>query len=413
MLRMLTGLKCPTKVPVAWAVAHAGAFSSGKRGLKPTRLRLLSVTSGLWIALASLTSLARCAEPPRVVSATAAPDWDQRFQRTSGWIGADGNYSVQVAPDRLLWFYSDTLIGRVENGRRVDSKLINNSVGVQTPTLAGQQLEFFHGTDAQGQPAALFIPDDPKHWFWLLGGTCIDAKVHLFLWEFEKSSDPGVFGFVNVGVSHAVIDNPLDPPTTWKVTRRPLPFTELTKERRVIFGSAVLQHGDYVYVYGVRETPQVHLSPRKMLLARVPVASVSDPSRWEFRTASGWSQDFHEAAPIASGLSSEYSVSPLPALGQFISISHGDLLSPMINARFADQPWGPWSEPVGIWTCPEPAGKKGYFAYAGKAHPALSTGDDLLITYAVNSFQFGDLFSDASLYWPRFVRVKLAKRMPE
>ena len=284
---------------------------------------------------------------------------------------------------------------------------------MQTPTLAGQQIEFFHGTDAQGQPAALFIPDDPQHWFWLLGGACVEGKVHQFLWEFKKSQDPGVFGFVNVGVSLAVIENPLDLPTQWKVTRRPLPWTEITKERRVLFGSAVLLHGDYVYVYGVRETPQEYLSPRQMLLARVPVASVSDPSRWEFRTTDGWSKDFHEAAPIASGLSSEYSVSHLPALDQFISISHGDLLSPKINARFADQPWGPWSEPVEVWTCPEPAAKKGYFAYAGKAHPALSTGDELLVTYAVNSFQFGDLFSDASLYWPRFVRVKLSPRKPE
>ena len=38
-------LTFPTKVPVAWALAHAGALSSGKRGLKPTLLRLLSETS--------------------------------------------------------------------------------------------------------------------------------------------------------------------------------------------------------------------------------------------------------------------------------------------------------------------------------------------------------------------------------
>ncbi len=373
----------------------------------------MRITTCLSIVLASLSAQVQSAEPPRVISATAAPDWDQRFQRTSGWIGADGNYSVPVNADRLLWFYSDTLLGRVENGRRVDSKMINNSVGVQTKTAAGPQIEFFQGTDAKGQPTALFLPDDSKHWYWLLGGTCLDSKVHLFLWEFEKSPDPGVFGFANAGVSHAEIKNPLDPPSQWKVTRRPLPFTEIIPQRRVLFGSAVMTHGDFAYVYGVRETPQEKFSPRQMLLARVPVTSINDHSRWEFRTAAGWSTDFHEATSIASGMSSEYSVSHLPAFDQFLSISHGDLLSPKIVARFADQPWGPWSEPVEVWTCPEPAAKKGYFAYAGKAHSALSTGDELLITYAVNSFQFGDLFSDPSLYWPRFVKVKLAKSKPE
>ena len=81
--------------------------------------------------------------------------------------------------------------------------------------------------------------------------------------------------------------------------------------------------------------------------------------------------------------------------------------------RVADQPWGPWSEPVELWTCPEPARQKGYFAYAGKAHPELSPDDELLVTYAVNSFQFSDLFNDATLYRPRFIKVKLAPLAPK
>ncbi len=362
-----------------------------------------------WMAmiLVGTASLVSSAEPPRIVSAEAATDWDERFQQSQGWIGADGNYSVQVTPERILWFFSDTLLGRVENGRRIDTKMINNSIGVQTQTPTGPQLEFFHGTTAEGRPAALFIPDDPAHWFWLLGGTCVDSQVHLLLWEFEKSADPGVFGFRNVGVSHAVIENPLNSPNDWKVTRSSLPCTEISAERRILFGSAVMQHGEFVYIYGVRETPQEKFSPRQMLLARVPSASLADHSRWEFRTESGWSADFHEATSLAAGMASEYSVSALPSGDQFVSISHADLLSPKIVARFADQPWGPWSEPVDVWTCPEPAVKKGYFAYSGKAHPELSSGGELLITYAVNSFQFADLFSDVSLYWPRFVRVKV------
>ena len=359
------------------------------------------------LAWACLTCLASGAEPPRIFSSAAAPDWDQRFQRTNGWIGADGNYSIQVAPERILWFFSDTLVGRIENGRRVDTKMINNSVGVQTTMPDGPSIEFFHGTNTKGEPAAIFIPDVPLNWYWLLGGVCIEGRVHLFLWEFTKSTDPGVFGFRNVGVTHAEIENPQDSPTEWKVTRRTLPFTEVSTVQQVLFGSAVMQHGEFVYIYGVQETPQVKFSPRHMLVARVPVAQLGDHSRWEFRTASGWSKDFHEATSQSSGISSECSVSYLPTLQQFVTISHGDLLSPKITARFAEHPWGPWSPAQDVWTCPEPAAKKGYFAYSGKAHPELSVGDEMILTYAVNSFQFADLFSDPSLYWPRFVRVKL------
>ncbi len=358
-----------------------------------------------WLVLIGTQVMA--AEPLRVTSAVAAPDWDTHFQRTSGWIGADGNYSIRVAPGRVLWFFSDTLLGRVEQGRRVETRMINNSVGVQTETPTGPRVEFFHGTNDQGEPVALFIPDDPKHWYWLLGGTFVEGRVHLFLWEFTKSSDPGVFGFQNVGVAHAVIENPLDLPTDWKVSRTPLPMTEITNQRRVLFGSAVMADGEHVYVYGTRETPKEKWSPRKMLLARAPQGSLSDHTTWEFRTDSGWSRDVHAATPLATGIAAEYSVSHLPSLKQFVAISHGDLLSPKIVARTADQPWGPWSDPVDVWTCPEPGTKKGYFAYAGKAHPELSPAGELLITYAVNSFQFADLFSDDELYWPRFVRVKL------
>ncbi len=372
--------------------------------------RLLTSLCLTWLSFASLVG---AAEPPHIASAVAAPEWDQRFQRTSGWIGADGNYSIAVAPDRVLWFYSDTLVGRIENGRRVDTKLINNSVGVQTTTSAGPSLEFFHGTNAKGEPAALFVPDDPTHWYWLMGGACVEGRIHLFLWEFEKSTDPGVFGFRNVGVTLAEVENPQAAPTEWKVTRQPVPCIDVSSDRQILFGSSVMPHDGHAYIYGYSATPAVQHSARHMLVARAPLASLRDHSRWEFRTATGWSADFREAASQVSGIATEYSVTSLPASQQFVTISHGDLLSPKITARFADQPWGPWSAPQEVWTCPEPAAKKGYFAYAGKAHPELSSGNELVLTYAVNSFQFGDLFSDPSLYWPRFVKVKLAAHKPE
>jgi hypothetical protein len=50
--------------------------------------------------------------------------------------------------------------------------------------------------------------------------------------------------------------------------------------------------------------------------------------------------------------------------------------------------------------------------YAAKAHPELVPPGpgDLVVTYATNSFEFADLFTAEgakSLYWPRFVGVKV------
>ena len=52
--------------------------------------------------------------------------------------------------------------------------------------------------------------------------------------------------------------------------------------------------------------------------------------------------------------------------------------------------------------------------YAAKAHPELVGPDatELVVTYATNSFEFGDLFTPQgahSLYWPRFVVVQIGK----
>lgn len=348
------------------------------------------------------------AEPVRFESAEPVPAWDAKFRRTGGWLGADGNYSIRVAPDRVLWFFSDTLVGRIDSGRRIDTRMVNNSVGVQTGRPGEEAVEFYYRTTEQGEPQSMFRPDDPAHWEWLLGGTMVGGKVHLFLWEFRKSNDPGVFGFALTGVNQLEIENPLDRPLDWKVTRRRLPFTELAGDIHLQFGSAVLVHGEYVHIYGILETPHRKLSPKQMILARVPADSITNHSSWEFRTQTAWSHNFRESTALATSIAAEYSVSFLPAHQQFVCISHADLLSPKIQARFAPDPAGPWSKPEDIWTCPEPAAQKRYFAYSGKAHPEISSPNELLVTYAVNSFQFGDLFSDPTLYWPRFVRVHLS-----
>jgi hypothetical protein len=65
---------------------------------------------------------------------------------------------------------------------------------------------------------------------------------------------------------------------------------------------------------------------------------------------------------------------------------------------------GPWSEPAVVYSPPEKCRPK-VLIYAAKAHPHL-TGGGLVLTYASNSLDFGELFRDQSLYYPRFVRWK-------
>ena len=82
-------------------------------------------------------------------------------------------------------------------------------------------------------------------------------------------------------------------------------------------------------------------------------------------------------------------------------------LSPRILGRFAESPEGPWSAPVLLHTCPEMKADKKVFTYAAKAHPHLGGERELVVSYVVNSFDLAPVINDATLYWPRFVRVTL------
>src|SRR5580698_7933443 len=48
------------------------------------------------------------------VTAGSVPQYDQIFQQTNGWAGADGDFAVTLTNDLTLWLFSDTFIGEVQ-----------------------------------------------------------------------------------------------------------------------------------------------------------------------------------------------------------------------------------------------------------------------------------------------------------
>ena len=83
----------------------------------------------IWVILVPLLAGAGVAESSNLLLPPLI--WMSLFERTDGWIGADGAYSVAFSPKRTLWLFSDTWVGKIRNGRRTDATIVNNSVGVQ------------------------------------------------------------------------------------------------------------------------------------------------------------------------------------------------------------------------------------------------------------------------------------------
>jgi hypothetical protein len=336
--------------------------------------------------------------------AAAAPEWDALFQRQYGWLGADGNYSVSMGKDRTLWLFSDTWVGEIKDGSRVNVRLINNSIALQS---GNGTPEFFYRTNSNGEAEAMITPADGRGFFWLFGGVRTRAGLFLVLRQVETVDHTKVFGFRVVYSWMGHVRNPDAPPLQWKVEQRKMPCAIYTDKGALSFAAAMLRDGGYIYIYGNESRSDAGIQ-QGVRVARVRENHFGDFNQWRYYADGKWQKDFAASTTICPPAAAEYSVSYLPALKKYVLI-HTEGLWGKIMMRTAPSPVGPWSEGVEVYRSPEMDWPGKIFCYAAKAHPQLAGRDELLITYAANSFDVGDVIRDARLYWPRFVRVTFAK----
>jgi hypothetical protein len=339
----------------------------------------------------------------------AAPEWDARFQRDSGWIGADGNYSIPLTGDTTLWLFSDTFVGKVNDGKRLDARMINNSVALQHGTNAP---EFFYGKSADGKPTPFIKPQEGSKddYYWLAHGIRTAGGLFFFLQRVVTVHTGTPFGFKLLDGWLAHVANPNDPPPQWRTTQTKVPFTEISEKSALIFGGAVLREGEHAYIFGSDSRPEAGKAgvPNGLVLARVATDQFADFAQWRFLANGVWQQDSKKVTPVFPHVGSEFSVSWLPSRKTYATV-YSEGIGGKILVRLAPALAGPWGDPIQVYRCPEMDWSSKVFCYAAKAHPELASApDELLITYAANSWDFWNLFKDARLYWPRFVRVNLS-----
>lgn len=377
----------------------------------------------------------------QVVARSGVPNgpWTALFDRTSGWTGADGVYSIPlVEHDRLssglsssaktFVTFSDTFIGTVnpDNTRAPSSVLIHNSTALLTGGLPDPaRMNFNFRSGATGAALPVFANNPNGSWFWPVDGSVVGSNLYLFSLRMKPTS--GGFGFDYEGitlftttVTPANLNNA--PPVFWTYQQRDdtslfVPAGPGTSSK--IFGQAVMNNtaqggayfpDGYVYVYGVRNDGL----NKKALVARVTREGLGDPSQYRFFNGSSWVTGAANAQPLpgADHLSSEFSVTPMPDGRYLMVFSYDDAFGNRIAARYASSPTGPWSPAITLYTCPEADLTPNTFVYGGKAHPSLSRPGELLVSYHVNSFAFNELYQNADIYRPRFVSVKLSGGAP-
>jgi hypothetical protein len=328
-----------------------------------------------------------------VVSVTPDATYRQMFEtygddntKLDDWTGADGAYSAPLPDGRVAWTFSDTFLGYVnaDGSRPPGQPLINNDLVIQEGAGLTQTL---HGGTAQN-PTALVTPTDGSTWYWMGAAVVEGDRLRVFLPKFLRTG-PGAWDWEWTGTD--IGSWALPGLTSAGISAAP-------SENGVGYGAGVLSDPGFTYVYGVEDLP----TRNHLHVARVPDGGLL--GSWEFYTGSGWSSDPLDSARTLEGIGTSLGVVRVGRLYVLFSFD-GAPFSPKIMLYTSCTPYGPWGHRTTVYTTPETAGDT--FTYNVKVHPHATNAAGILLSYDVNSFRFQDLLDDASLYRPRYIRVRL------
>lgn len=317
----------------------------------------------------------------------AVPDesYDNFFAREGpGWTGGDGAYSVGLPDGRELWSFGDSYIGSLapDGTRPITTPMVNNAMVMQTArsasTLTG-------GTATH--PQSLVTTGDSGSWYWPGMSAVEDGRLVQFLMKMHRTGSD-LWDFAYDGTFMA----------TYSLPGIALQDVEpVPSSSNIIWGVWTLDDGGYTYIYGVEDIPW----HKYLHVARVPAGAMSGP--WEYYTGSTWSPDPGSSARVMDGVSDQLSVVKLGSGYQLVSQMP---LTGDIYAYGSTTPFGPFPSQKLLYTTPS-WGPETY-TYNAVAHPELTTGAGLLISFSVNSNNGADQLSNPEIYRPRFIRAAAA-----
>lgn len=403
-------------------------------------------------------------DEPLTFTAEPAPEWTALFERTSGWFGADGVFSIPLdgretqcaclpgeqyerdgnaaeasGRDRMnrdngespakrsaqsqdccdrktLFIFSDTYIGEVvDSVPRPGHVMVNNSAAWLTGTDPREEnITFTFSKNGDGSPSTYFVPDNrnakPGEYFWLGDGFINHAKkqaLYIFAYHVEMTG-PNVFDFAQTEIALLKIKDPTPEGFSgYEQFATDLGFVH-PEHGRVYFGSGIFVNTRKAaapdpdgYVY----IYGLMEKEKSLVAARVRPRQIEKFHRWTFWDGSGWSRHNRDVVPITNAVSNELSVTP-SGDGRYLLTFTVLGLSEKVGIRVGESPVGPFGEINEVYTCPEYA-EKGLLPYNAKAHYHLSEPGKLLVSYNTITFNFWeDIQQDATIYHPRFIWVE-------
>jgi hypothetical protein len=307
------------------------------------------------------------------------------------WSSGDGGSSIPLPDDRNLWMFGDSILGPLNLDKTYPKsvKVVPNSFIVQEGGRLSMVFPRPNSSDLD-----ISVPGQNSHeeWFWPRTGTVSDDTVEIILGQIRRSGDHDSFGFTT---EKSVLAR-LSLPDLRVLDLIDLPNTVPELQQ----GAAILEDGNYKYIYGVYETKS---HQKNMIVARVRGTSLR--GTWEYFAGGSWSRMATDVRPVMDDVGASYGITKI---GRFYTLIMIVPFEPEIYAYFSCSPTGPFANKTPVYRTPE-SGRDGtyhredLYSYNVYAHPEFSRNSKVIISYSVNGTGFPD--HDPTVYRPRWVEL--------
>ncbi len=314
--------------------------------------------------------------------------WNSYGDSATGWTAADGGYSVALPGMGELWMYADTYIGDVgPHGTLRGPRLIHNSFVLASSSGIHT---YFRGT--RTTPLSFF--GGTNYTAYWPGPAVVDGNTVQVLFSKYHATEMSTITFLGSVVARFSLPSM----SLLSATAVPTPMDTM-------WSSWALGSGGYTYIYGVQSGAFLKL----MHIARVRGNDLL--SRWQYWTGSRWSYSPASSAPVMSGVSDSLSVVRVDGVYVLVTMSTRSLPkthdpSGNIDAYFSCSPAGPFRHRMVVYRLKSQL-KGGVLDYNAIAHPELSHGRTLLVSYSVHGPTISMLGQPVSEYRPQYAWIKL------
>ena len=363
-----------------------------------------------------------------------ATDWNALFDRSgerNTWLAADGIYSVSLdgkdtigsagKDTKTFFIFSDSFIGSAaSNGKMSLASMVNHSAMVLSGNKPlDENAAFYWGLKGDTkQRNNIFGIDE-----WMFDLMCDGENLYLFGFTHDANWKPERIDMYTV----PIVDGEVDLSAyQWKLNISPL--IKKTAEKQYVFGMGITPNTEtagvknsdgYYYFYGYRDNlDYAFFQTKDLIVSRIHENDFPDFSKLTYWNGSEWGTEIEDSAVLIENVSCEVSVTPIehgPNAGKYIAIYTEGVQSAHMKYALGDSPYGPFDTPVEFYTAPETGtaavgGNGNLYTYNAKAHPHLSDGNKLLVSYNVNVSMSAAV--NCRDYYPRFLYLDLGGEIP-